>query len=117
MQNPDTKPGLYYVTAQDGGRTAFVAGPFRDDHARALALVDEARRVAERLDPRAVWYAFGTSRIDDAAAPACFEPNAAAVGEEALRLIADWRAEIIANLDRDEVEAEAEKMDDDGSEA
>ncbi len=73
-QTPDTKPGLYYVTAQDAGRTAFLAGPFRDDHARALALVGEVRELAERLDPRAVFYAFGTSRIDDTAAPACFKP-------------------------------------------
>lgn len=61
-QQPDTKPGAYYVTMIDGARVAFLAGPFINDHAGALAMVDEARRVAHEVDPRAHWYAFGTSR-------------------------------------------------------
>lgn len=63
-QRPDTAPGAYYVTARDGERTAFLLGPFHNDHATALAKVREVRRVAESLDPRAVWWAFGTGRLD-----------------------------------------------------
>lgn len=71
MQTPDTKPGAYYVSVIDGNRRALLLGPFKDDHAAALAKVDSVRKKAEELDPRAVWYAFGTCRINDdhAAAP------------------------------------------------
>lgn len=62
-QQPDSKPGAYYVTVVDGGRVARLAGPFMDDHAAALAMVDPVRRKAEELDPRAHWYAFGTCRM------------------------------------------------------
>ena len=67
MQAPDTKPGAYFVTCVDPARPstyARLAGPFIDNHAAALALVDRARAEAERADPRAVWYAFGTCRVD-----------------------------------------------------
>jgi len=63
-QTPDTKPGAYYVTVADNGRIGRLLGPFIDDHARALSLVDAARAKAEELDPRAVFYAFGTCRAD-----------------------------------------------------
>lgn len=62
---PDTRPGPYYVSALDGPRTALVAGPF-PTHAEALSWVDRARTAAGEVDPKAVWYAFGTCRIDDA---------------------------------------------------
>lgn len=71
-QEPDTKPGDYYVTAFDRasnaghGRTAFLLGPFRDDHAAALSRVAEARRYVEEHYARAVWWAFGTARLDTA---------------------------------------------------
>ena len=64
-QNPDTAPGNYYVTARDGGRHALLAGPFPNNHAAALALVDRARVEAEKVDPRAVWYAYGTARFPE----------------------------------------------------
>ena len=51
----------FYVTAIDGPRVAYVAGPYRD-HAEAMEALPVARAEAERLDPRAVWYAFGTAR-------------------------------------------------------
>lgn len=63
-QSPDTKPGYYYVSAIDGARSALVRGPFRDDHAGALASVDSARERMIAIDPRAHWYAFGTCRSD-----------------------------------------------------
>ena len=61
-QQPDTKPGAYYVTMIDGARVAFLAGPFINDHAGALALVDDVRKLANELDPRSHFYAFGTAR-------------------------------------------------------
>lgn len=63
-QAPDTKPGAYYVTVVDGARVGRLLGPFVNDHAGALAMVDAARRRAEELDPRACWYSFGTARAD-----------------------------------------------------
>lgn len=63
-QQPDTKPGAYFVSVVDGPRVGLIAGPFVDDHAAALAMVDKARSVAEDADRRAVFYAFGTVRLD-----------------------------------------------------
>lgn len=63
-QEPDTKPGNYYVTATDAGRVAFLAGPYRDDHAAALAMVDTVQRVAIEMNREAFWYAYGTVRVD-----------------------------------------------------
>lgn len=64
-QQPDTPPGAYYVSVQrDDGQWRPLAGPFTNDHAKALATVEPARNRAQDLDPRAVWYAFGTVRID-----------------------------------------------------
>ncbi len=59
---PDTKPGNYYVSVVDGKKKAFLAGPFRDDHKAALDMVSAAKKAAEEVDPRAVFYAFGTVR-------------------------------------------------------
>lgn len=63
-QLPDTKPGNYYVSVIDGPRSALLLGPFENDHAAALAMVDKVRAKAEEVDPRASWYAFGTCRMD-----------------------------------------------------
>ncbi len=62
-QQPDIKPGAYYVSVADGGRVARLLGPFENDHAAALAMVDKVRAKAEELDPRAAFYAFGTVRL------------------------------------------------------
>ena len=64
MQTPDTAPGHYYVSVVDAGRTGLLVGPFVNNHAAALACVDRARTVAESVNDRAVWYAFGTVRLD-----------------------------------------------------
>lgn len=60
---PDPRPGYYYVSCEDGGRRALVAGPYVD-HETALHEVDLVKAEAERVDSRAVWYAWGTARSD-----------------------------------------------------
>jgi hypothetical protein len=69
MQLPDTKPGFYYVSvyrcnnnAGIDGQTRLLRGPFVNDHAGALAAVNSARGLAQQLDPRTIWDAFGTVR-------------------------------------------------------
>jgi hypothetical protein len=67
-EQPDTKPGFYYVSVvRTGGlRHDFrlLRGPFQNDHAAALAAVEPGKARAEALDPRAFWYAYGTCRTD-----------------------------------------------------
>jgi hypothetical protein len=53
---------VFYVTARDGERTAWLAGPFAS-HGRAIGLIDATRDLAEQVDARAVWYAFGTASL------------------------------------------------------
>lgn len=52
----------FYVTCKRDSQTAYLVGPCRD-HETALALVDTAREAAERIDPFAAFYAFGTASI------------------------------------------------------
>jgi hypothetical protein len=61
---PDSKPGAYYVSVVKGSDYRLLLGPFVNDHAKALGMVDAVRRKAEELDPRACWYAFGSCRLD-----------------------------------------------------
>ncbi len=69
-QTPDTAPGNYYVTMLDGKRVALLAGPFVNDHAGALALVDKASQIAIHLNPIYHFNAFGTARYaSDFSAP------------------------------------------------
>ena len=58
---PDRTPGAFYVSCENAGRRALLVGPFAT-HVDAITRVDDVRKLAERLDPRAVFYAFGTSR-------------------------------------------------------
>lgn len=70
MQQPDTKPGFYYVSVvRDRGDYRLLRGPFENDHAGALAAVREATNKAIELDPKAHWYSFGTCRLDENAGP------------------------------------------------
>jgi hypothetical protein len=65
-QQPDTALGNYYVSMRrDDGQTRLLRGPFRNDHAGALAAVQAASAEAERLDPKAVWYSYGTVRMPE----------------------------------------------------
>lgn len=71
FQPIDSKPGNYYVSVRkDSGDWRVLLGPFPNDHAAALAWVDKARRKAEEIDPKAIWYSYGTVRLPiDAALP------------------------------------------------
>lgn len=53
---------MFYVTVADAGKVGYLVGPF-PDHAAALDKVDATRKVAERLDWRATFYAFGTTGV------------------------------------------------------
>ncbi|MGF7178388.1 hypothetical protein [Azospirillum doebereinerae] len=68
-QQPDSRPGFYYVSIVRDSRVGLLAGPFIDDHAAALAWVERARAEAERCDPFAVFDAFGTVRLTSSAKP------------------------------------------------
>ena len=62
-QQPDTKPGPYYVSAINGSKVHLMAGPY-ELHADALATVDKARDIAVDHDPRAWWMQWGTVRVE-----------------------------------------------------
>jgi hypothetical protein len=54
----------YYVSARrDDGAVSVLLGPYLT-HPMALGMVDTGRRLAERVDARAHWYAFGTVAMD-----------------------------------------------------
>lgn len=55
-----TEGDSYYVSAVDGPRRALILGPYTS-HSFALSMVETGRRLAERRDYRAHWYAFGTA--------------------------------------------------------
>lgn len=63
-QQPDPRPGAYYVSVIDGPRRALLAGPW-DTHAEALAAVDTVRELGQRIDPKSHFYAWGTARLPD----------------------------------------------------
>lgn len=62
-QQPDTRPGPYYVSCIRGGKTYPMAGPYQD-HASALADVEKAREAGYAADPRTWFDAWGTIRIE-----------------------------------------------------
>ncbi len=49
----------FYVSVKDGSRSNVLAGPY-STHPEALAHVEQIRAWAERVNDRAVFYAFGT---------------------------------------------------------
>lgn len=63
---PDSKLGNYYISVIDGPRYDFLLGPFRDNHAAALALVDIVKEyVIENYRTQgAFWWGYGTCRVD-----------------------------------------------------
>jgi hypothetical protein len=52
----------FYVTVADAGRVGILLGPYAT-HEVAKTQVDRARDFAERADPWACFYAFGTSSL------------------------------------------------------
>lgn len=62
--NPDPRPGPYYVSVTRDRRYALALGPF-ETHAGALEWVDAVRRLAHELEPRTWFDGFGTCRLDD----------------------------------------------------
>ena len=56
-----TDSECFYVSVIDGNRSAFVAGPFRA-HESALAALPTARTLGIDVDPKAVFYAWGTAK-------------------------------------------------------
>lgn len=70
-QQPDPRPGDYFVSAIDGDRYSLISGPYVNDHAAALADVASVRRLANDHDPRACFWAWGTCRM---------EPNSGRIG-------------------------------------
>ncbi|QIN67811.1 hypothetical protein SBC1_78580 (plasmid) [Caballeronia sp. SBC1] len=65
-QVPDSKLGLYYVSAVASDRRKWwpLLGPFPDDHAGAIRKIDAVRKLACELDPRGCWYSYGAVRIE-----------------------------------------------------
>lgn len=55
---------VYYVSMLRGRRVAYLAGPL-PSHAAALALVEAARRAANRADPWSAFDAFGTCSMEE----------------------------------------------------
>lgn len=60
MHQPMPAEVLYYVTAREGRKTAFLLGPYVS-HPEALARVERGKELAERTDPYAWFYAYGTA--------------------------------------------------------
>jgi len=54
-------PEGFYVSVRNDSRTGLLAGPF-DTESEARALVEAAQTEAERIDPFAHFYAFGTCK-------------------------------------------------------
>lgn len=60
--NPDLRPGHYYVSVLDGSRYALALGPF-ETHAEALAEVKAVQAYCNEKSDRAWFYGYGTCRL------------------------------------------------------
>jgi hypothetical protein len=58
----------FYVSVINGKRRALLLGPY-PSHDAALADVDLGRKLAERVDPMAGFFAFGTARVENPTLP------------------------------------------------
>ena len=74
-QPEDKRPGFYYVTAIDAGRSARASGPYKT-HAEALDDVRRVKETIEEMDPRAIWWAWGTMRSEKNLGPGFLESSA-----------------------------------------
>lgn len=57
----------FYASVRDGKRTGLLAGPF-STHAEALNWVEPARQMADKINPRAWFYGYGTLAVYSRAA-------------------------------------------------
>ena len=57
-----TDDPCYYVTCRDAGRTGYLLGPYQTPE-DALADVVKAKYHAEKADPWAAFYSFGTAKV------------------------------------------------------
>ena len=64
--NEQTCPAIggYYVSCTDAGQVWLMAGPYQT-HSEALADQDKALKIADSIDGRAWFMAWGTCRIKD----------------------------------------------------
>ena len=62
-QQPDTRPGPYFVSAIDGTKKYLMAGPYAQ-HTDALEDVERVLEIAYKADGRAHFMAWGTCRIE-----------------------------------------------------
>lgn len=93
----DTRPGWYYVTIRDGPRHGLLAGPFENDHPAALAMVEQVREIAQAVNNRAVFAAFGTAWSPVDQGPGRLHDGSG--WTDTVRQIAEtWRDERLAGL-------------------
>lgn len=59
----DKRPGFFYVSVTNGTERRLLRGPFVT-HREAMEALPATREEAQRVDPRACWYAFGTARAE-----------------------------------------------------
>lgn len=60
--DPEPETTAYYVTVKRGSRTGWLLGPYRT-HDEAIARVELAEAIAERIDPFTVFDRFGTASM------------------------------------------------------
>lgn len=53
----------YYASVMDGPRRGLLLGPFADLEA-AAARVEQAKALARTVNDRAIWFAYGTARVE-----------------------------------------------------
>lgn len=53
----------FYTTVLRGQKVGYLLGPFADEPT-ARAAISAARRLAEQIDPRTIFDAFGTCKIE-----------------------------------------------------
>ena len=68
-QLTDPRPGYYYAISINGGCLVRLRGPFVNDHAGALAVVDDARRDLCLVNPWAAFHTYGAWRSEADAGP------------------------------------------------
>lgn len=62
MADQQSGPEGFYVTVKDGPRTGVLLGPY-DTKDEAESRVKDGKRLAESVNSRAFWYAYGVTRV------------------------------------------------------